>query len=104
MTSTFRLGSVAGIPVGFHYSHFVLLAFVTWRTSTGFLADGYPDWSPWVYWATGALAVGLLSVSILAHELAHSLVARKRGIVVCGIVMFILGGIILSRVCIEELF
>ena len=77
MTSTFRLGSVAGILVGFHYSHFVLLALVTWRISTGFLADGYPDWSPWVYWATGALAVGLLSVSILAHELAHSLVAGR---------------------------
>ena len=93
MTSTFRLGSVAGIPVGFHYSHFVLLALVTWRISSGFLADGYPDWSPWVYWTTGALAGGLLSVSILVHELAHSLVARKRGIVVYGIVWFILGGV-----------
>ncbi len=37
--------------------------------------------------------MGLLSVLMLAHELAHSLVARKRGIVVCGIVMLILGGV-----------
>jgi len=93
LTPTFRLGSLAGIPVGFHYSHFVLLALVTWRISSGFLADSYPDWSAWVYWVTGALVGGLLSVSILVHELAHSLVARRRGIAVYGIVMFILGGV-----------
>ena len=93
MTPTISLGRLAGIPVGLHYSHFVLLILVTWRIATGFLIDSYPGWSPWAYWATAVGAVVLLSVSILIHELAHSLVARARGIVVYGITMFILGGV-----------
>jgi Zn-dependent protease len=93
LTSTFSLGRIAGIPLGLHYSFFVLLALLTWRVSSGFLPNGYPDWSPWIYWATGTVAAVLLSLSVVVHELAHSLVARRRGIPVHGIVMFILGGV-----------
>ncbi len=93
MTSTFRLGRIAGIPLGLHYSFFVLLALLTWRVSGDFLPDQYPGWDLWVYWATGAISAVLLSASVVVHELAHSLVARSRGIAVGGINLFILGGV-----------
>ena len=93
MTSTFRLGQIAGIPLGLHYSFFVLLALLTWRVSGDILPDRYPGWDSWVYWATGVVAAVLLSASVVVHELAHSLVARSRGIVVGGINLFILGGV-----------
>ena len=93
MTSTFSLGRIAGIPLGLHYSFFVLLALLTWRVSGDVLPDRYPGWDSWAYWATGAVAAVLLSVSVVVHELAHSLVARARGIAVGGINLFILGGV-----------
>lgn len=58
-----------------------------------YLPDRYPGWDSWAYWATGAIAAILLSVSVVVHELAHSLVARSRGIEVDGINLFILGGV-----------
>ena len=93
LTSTFGLGRIAGIPLGLHYSFFVLLALLTWRVSGAVLPDRYPGWDPWAYWATGAIAAVLLSGSVVVHELAHSLVARSRGIEVGGINLFILGGV-----------
>jgi Zn-dependent protease len=93
LTSTFRLGRIAGIPLGLHYSFFVLLALLTWRVSGAILPDQYPGWDPWAYWATGAISAVLLSASVVVHELAHSLVARSRGIAVGGINLFILGGV-----------
>ena len=93
MTSTIRLGRIAGIPLGLHYSYFVLLALLTWRVSGAILPDRYTGWDSWVYWATGAIAAILLSASVVLHELAHSLVARSRGIEVDGINLFILGGV-----------
>jgi Zn-dependent protease len=93
LTSTIRLGRIFGIPLGLHYSYFVLLALLTWRVSGAVFPDRYSGWDSWVYWATGAIAAILLSASVVLHELAHSLVARSRGIEVEGINLFILGGV-----------
>ena len=93
MKSTFRLGSIAGIDVGIHYSWFVVLALFSWSLSGTLLPERYPDWASTTYWATGIVAALLLFVSVLIHELAHSVVARARGFTVQGITLFLLGGV-----------
>ena len=91
--STLGLGAVSGIPVGLHYSWFLLLGLVTWSLATQFYPSLYWGWTGAQYWATALAAALLLFASVLAHEFAHSLVARRRGIGVHGITLFLLGGI-----------
>ena len=93
MKSTFRLGTIAGIEVGIHYSWFVVLALFSWSLSGTLLPERYPEWDSTTYWATGIVAALLLFVSVLIHELAHSLVAKAHGFTVEGITLFLLGGV-----------
>ena len=50
-------------------------------------------WYSYYYWIAGFLATFTLFISVLIHELAHSLVARSRGLAVSSITLFILGGV-----------
>ena len=93
MRATIRLGKIAGIDVGIHYSMFAMVALVSWSLADGFLPDRYPGWSTQAYWGTGVLSGLLLFTSVLVHELAHSVVARMRDLPVEGITLFILGGV-----------
>lgn len=90
---TIRLGKIAGIDVGVHYSWFPVLALVTWSLASGFLPDQFRGWGEPAYWATGLLAALALFASVLVHELAHSIVAKSRGFPVEGITLFLLGGV-----------
>ena len=87
-----RLGRIAGVDIGVHYSWFVILVLVSWSLAVGYLPQRSPDWATGTYWATGVLAALLLFASVLIHELAHSLVAKARGLRVQGITLFLLGG------------
>ena len=93
MGSTLRLGKIAGIDVELHYSLFFVLLFFSWSLATNVLPGLNSSWSTPTYWAVGFLAALLLFVSVLLHELAHSVVARASGIEVKGITLFLLGGV-----------
>lgn len=92
MRSSIPLGRIFGIPVGVSYSWFIILAIVSYILY-GQLSLELPRWE------TGPLiglagATGLLFFgSVLAHELAHSVVATRSGIPVHGITLFLLGGV-----------
>lgn len=58
-----------------------------------YFPSGYTDWSMAAYWITGVITALLIFASVLLHELAHSLVAKARGIPVSSITLFILGGV-----------
>ena len=79
--------------MGVHYSWFATMALVSWSLAVRFLPTYFPGWSAAVYWATGILAALLLFASVIVHELAHSVVAKARGIQVEGITLFFLGGV-----------
>ena len=93
MKASIRLGSIAGVEVGLHYSWFLVVVLVSWSLSVSFLPDRYPGWSEPTYWIAGVASALLLFVSVLVHEMAHSLVARARGFPVSGITLFVLGGV-----------
>jgi Zn-dependent protease len=92
MRPTIRLGKIAGIDVGVHWSLLVIGALLV-----GSLAGGQlPSLAPHAhgsYFAAAVLAVVLFFASILAHELAHSIVARRQGQTVNGITLWLLGGV-----------
>jgi Zn-dependent protease len=93
MSSSIRLGKIFGIPITINYTWFVIVVLLTVQFATqSFPLDvrGAPRLA---YWAFGLLTAVLLFVSVLLHELAHSLISRARGTPVEGITLFIFGGV-----------
>ena len=93
MQSSFRVGRVAGIEVGIHYTWLFAFVLVTWSLAQGFFPATFPGFAPSTYWLLGVIAALGLFGSVLFHELSHSLVARARGLHVQGITLFIFGGV-----------
>jgi len=89
MSGSLRLGKVLGITLNLHYSWFIIFALITFSLSLSFL-DEYPLW---IRVMTGVFTSVLLFASVIAHELAHSLVAIRNGIPVKSITLFFLGGV-----------
>lgn len=85
LDSAFKIGKVFGIQLRLHYSWFVIFGFIT-------IALVYPEWTSIVSWMTGMAASLLFFSSVVAHELAHSLVGRANGIPIKSITLFIFGG------------
>jgi Zn-dependent protease/CBS domain-containing protein len=92
MRNGLSLGRVFGINIRIDWSWLVIMVLVTWNLSTVF-ADNRPSWSPGLRWGTAVVAARLFFVSLLAHEMAHSLGARRRGIPVKRITLFLFGGV-----------
>ncbi len=93
MKSSFRLFRIAGIDIGIHFTWIFIFIFFSWTLAEGYFPLQYPGWSTAVYWLMGIIAALMIFVSVLIHELAHSLVARRKGIPVNNITLFILGGV-----------
>jgi len=93
MKGSLRIGRIAGIEIAIHYTWFLIFILITWSLAAGYFPVQYAGWEVWVYWVTAVAAAVLLFLSVLLHELAHSLVAKSRGLPVKGITLFLLGGI-----------
>ncbi len=92
MGGGFNLGKVFGIQFRIHFTWFVIFFLITFSLSWQFFPDSYPDWSQPLYWIMGIITSLLFFASVLAHELAHSLVGRVNGIPIKSITLFIFGG------------
>jgi Zn-dependent protease/CBS domain-containing protein len=93
MPGSFRIGKIAGIDIDINVSWIIILVLLTVSLATGWFPQLYPGWSSGTYWVVGLISALLLFVSVLLHELAHSFVARRRGLPVKNITLFIFGGV-----------
>ena len=91
--ATFRVARLAGIDIEIHFSWLLIVALVSWTLADGVFPDRYDGWSTEAYWAVGVVSAVLLFVTVLIHELAHALVAIRRGVPVPRITLFIFGGV-----------
>ena len=90
---TFRVGTFRGIPVQAHWGAAVIAVLVGWLVAGSVLPNLAPGASSLTYAAAGlAAGLGLLG-SIFVHEAAHALVARRYGVSVSSITLWLLGGI-----------
>ncbi len=87
------LFKIFGIQINLDFSWFIVFFLITFTFATGFFPYQYPGYNPILYWIVSAVAAVLLFVSVLLHELGHSLVARRFGIPVKEIDLFIFGGV-----------
>jgi Zn-dependent protease len=87
-----RLGRVAGIEIGLHFSWFIIAVLITFSLVAHF-HELTPQWTNAVIWSAALVTAVLFFVALLLHELAHSVVAKARGLRVRTITLFALGGV-----------
>src|SRR6201993_4447084 len=92
MRAQIKLGRIAGIEIGLHYSWFIIAFLIGLSLSEQFHAS-IPQWSNAVTWSVACITAVLFFVTLLLHELAHSLVAKAKGLRVRSITLFALGGV-----------
>jgi Zn-dependent protease len=93
MTASIRFGRIAGIPVGANWSALLIALLFAWSLGGELLPAQVPGLAPAAYWLAGAAGAGLFLASLLAHEIGHALVARRAGLRVRGITLWLLGGV-----------
>jgi Zn-dependent protease/CBS domain-containing protein len=93
MRSGVRVARLFGISIYIDWSWLLIFLLVTWNLAAGVFPALHPEWSVGLNWLMGLLASLLFFASVLAHELAHSLMAIARGLPVRRITLFIFGGV-----------
>ena len=88
-----RLGRIFGIEVSADLGVLFIGALFAWSLATAILPETDPGLSGAVYWSVGAIGALLFLGSVLAHEMSHSVVARRNGIEVEGITLWLFGGV-----------
>jgi Zn-dependent protease/CBS domain-containing protein len=92
MNGNLRVGNLFGIPFYVNVSWFLVLALITWDYGSG-LANAFPALPGTTPWLLGLFAALMLFGSVLAHELGHSFAAKRQGIGVNSITLFLFGGL-----------
>lgn len=93
MRSTLRIGTVFGVEVGVNWSWLVVFALITWSLAVGVFPDQNPGLSDGTYLVMAFVAAGAFFVSLLAHELGHAATARREGMTIDGITLWLFGGV-----------
>ena len=92
MHSQIKLGRIAGIEIGLHYSWVIIATLIALSLSAHFHSVNQ-NWSFAVIWSAAIVTAILFFATLLLHELAHSIVAKAWGLKVRAITLFALGGI-----------
>lgn len=94
MKQSIRLGTIRGIAVGVHWSIVLIVALFTWVVAVYDL-PAHPGHPGAADWAVGAAVAVAFLLSLFAHELSHAFVARRYGVAVRSITLFVFGGVTL---------
>jgi len=84
------IGRIIGIPVRIHYTLWLVLLLIAWSVADGYLPQSI---DPATRWAVGIVSAILLFVSVFLHELSHSYIAKKNGLPIARITLFLFGGV-----------
>jgi Zn-dependent protease/predicted transcriptional regulator len=92
LRSQIKLGHISGIEIGLHYSWLIIALLISFSLA-GHFHSVRPDWSGGLTWVVAILTSIFFFVTLLLHELAHSIVAKSHGLRVRAITLFALGGV-----------
>ncbi len=97
MPGSIKVARIAGIPLGIHPLWFAVVALITWSLGAAYYPDQIAGIAPLAAYALGLVSALLLFASIVLHELGHALVARRYGIRIEEIDLWLLGGVAVMR-------
>ncbi|MDT0308327.1 site-2 protease family protein [Streptomyces sp. DSM 44917] len=92
MRASIALGRIAGIRIGVNWSVLLIFGLIALGLAAGRLPEAHPGRGAALYAAAGLATAVVFFASLLAHELAHAVVARRNGVGVDDIVLWLLGG------------
>ncbi|MFW6092553.1 MAG: site-2 protease family protein [Pseudomonadota bacterium] len=90
--SGLRLFSIFDIEIRLDWSVLIIFGLIVYSLGAGLFPQWHPDWSGATTWLTALSAGVIFFVSLLAHEMSHSLMAKRYGIRVPRITLFLFGG------------
>lgn len=93
MTSSLKLGRIAGVEIGIHWSWLVIFALFVWSLADVVFPDTNPGLSDGAYLTMAVVAVPLFFGSLLLHELGHATRASREGMEIAGITLWLFGGV-----------
>lgn len=93
MGRSLQVARIDGIPVSVHVTWPLVFAAIAWSLASSYLPARFDGWDTFTLWVVALGGSAMLFLSVLAHELAHGLAARRAGIGVEGIDLFIFGGV-----------
>lgn len=93
LSGSVRIARVSGIAIEAHWSWLLIVALVVWSLAAAVFPETNPGLGDGAYVAMGLVAALLLFVSLGLHELGHALVARREGMEIEGITLWLLGGV-----------
>jgi len=93
MREGIKLFKIFGIEISLDFSWFIIFLLVTWSLASGYFPFKYPYFTTGTYWVMGTISSLLLFITVLMHELSHSIVANHNGLNIKGIKLFVFGGV-----------
>jgi Zn-dependent protease/predicted transcriptional regulator len=93
MTSSIQLGRIFGIQIGINWSWLVVVVLITWTLAAGIFPETNPGLSDATYIVQAIVAAALFFISLLLHELGHAVQARRDGLEIEGITLWLFGGV-----------
>jgi Zn-dependent protease/CBS domain-containing protein len=93
VSPTFQLGRIAGIRIGVNWSWLIVFALIVWSLAVAVFPSQNPGFSDGEYVVLAVVAALLFFVSLLLHELGHALQARREGVEIEGINLWLFGGV-----------
>lgn len=93
MTENIKLGRVSGFPLAMNWSVLIIAGLLTWSLATTSFPHHAGGHAEFTYWLTSLGTALIFFVSLLAHELAHAVTARRHGVEVKGLTLWLFGGV-----------
>jgi Zn-dependent protease len=90
---TIQLGRIAGIRIGINWSWLIVFALIVWSLAAAVFPSQNPGLSDGEYLTMAVVAAVLFFASLLLHELGHALQARRDGVEIEGINLWLFGGV-----------
>jgi Zn-dependent protease len=93
MAASVRLGRIAGVMVGVNWSVLIIFVLIAWGLAAGQFPAAYPGNPRWTYLVAGIAAALVFLLGLLAHEISHAVVAKRNGLSVQEITLWLFGGV-----------